>query len=279
MVALRDFFSRYTYAALALSFFCIAVVPVPASNASSGEPRLQIGLSSKAAPYVIDFVAQKGLEIEILNMAFAKMGFAADYLDMPLNRHRRVWQQTKLDAISAWNIAEGLECHQSLPYRHWRDALFVAANPENPKPHTPSNLQSSRIGIFRGALKALPELADENWDFQQVSEVSTLESAVRMLENGRLDAFVGDHTGISYFLQQPQERNTGGYRVSPIKFYRSLPQFLCFRDAAHAKAFDTAISGLLADPAEPLASIPRKYGIEAHFLLPFDPNNPTPQQP
>jgi|GEM_PF-3623144 len=228
---------------------------------------LHIGLSSRSAPYVLDMTVQQGIEPELLSLIVGRMGYQAVFYSVPYQRHALVMNAKKLDAISLWTVPEELKCHLTKPYRYWRNALFMRESATT-SPEQPAPLDAARIGIFEGSERLTDELATLGLVHSKLRPNSSVESAVRMLQYGRLDGHIGDYPTIFYILRQRQA--SGGPTFRPIHFFKPLPQQLCFLKPELSQAFDRALAQILADEEDTLATIPRRHGIPERITPPFE---------
>lgn len=253
----------YLWSCLLLTYFAL----LPLSQAI-GQDEMRIGISSRTPPYVIDLDRGAGIDPELLTVLIAQMGYKANFLSVPFRRHAMIMNAEKLDAISLWSPPEGLTCHLTKPYRYWRNALFVASRSNQTVPARASALPVDRVGIFRGSGRLSNELSTLGLPHSELQQIQSISGAVRMLQYGRLDAYIGDYPTVLYTLQH--EREEEEFDLRALHFFEPGPQQLCFLNPAYAEAFDSALVKLTANGGSALAAITKRHGFDERITPPLD---------
>lgn len=235
-------------------------------TASSGEVAIKpltIGITSISPPYILSLEMGDGLDPDILRLITTKMGYEARFVHVPYARRESALREGRIDAVTFWSAPRAFPCHNTAPYRFWRNALISLQGKAAEAKHT----SPQRIGIFRGSGFMRDEIEATGIDFEGLTRVSTLESSIRMLLHGRLDSFIGDYPSLVYYLKRAQtEKNL----LPTIKrFFKPKPQAVCFADGEKANTFDEALAELSENAPETLAMVTRRYGLQARITPPL----------
>lgn len=224
---------------------------------------LTIGISSVSPPYTLSIELGEGLDPDILRLIITKMGYETRFLHVPYARRESALHEGRIDAVIFWSAPKAFPCHNTAPYRFWRNAL-VSLDVDGTEI---ARTSPQRIGIFRGAGFMRDEIEASGINFDGLTRVSTLKSSIRMLLHGRLDSFIGDYPSLVYYLQQEQPKN--GQQPTIRRFFKPKPQAVCFADGAKAQAFDKVLSELAEKTPEALTEITRRYDLRARITPPL----------
>ncbi len=261
------------FASLALCGSSMVASAVASTSAVANEktatgdlemPPLTIGVSSVSPPYILSLEMGEGLDPDILRLIATKMGYEARFVHVPYARREIALREGRIDAVTFWSAPRAFPCHNTAPYRFWRNALISF---EGKKAAEAKHTSPQRIGIFRGAGFMREEIEAAGISFEGLTRVSTLESSIRMLLHGRLDSFIGDYPSLVYYLQR--EQTAPGQQPTISRFFKPKPQAVCFAVGEKANAFDRVLAELSEKAPETLAEVTSRYGLQARITPPL----------
>ncbi len=231
--------------------------------AASAQDTLRLGVTSGSPPYVYSIEEGRGLDMDILRAIVTKMGMEPEFVPVPFARRSMILASGKVDAVTFWTAPKDVICYAGQPYRFWRNALFRV----HKKGADTADAPMKRIGIFRGSEHLAGALKAVGIAHASLQQISTINTAVRMMLYDRLDGYIGDYPTVVYNFKQ--EDPDGTYDTEILQFFPPAPQRLCFTDPAMANRFDTALSALVEDTPEALSEITRAHGLSERITPPM----------
>lgn len=227
------------------------------------EDQLRIGVTSGSPPYVYSIEDGKGLDMDILRAIVARMGLNVTFLPVPFARRSLILRDRKVDAVTFWTMPKDVTCYAGQPYRYWRNALFSVRRKNAAEALAPMN----RIGIFKGSEHLSPQLKAIGLPYEGLQQVSTINTAVRMMLYERLDGYIGDYPTVVYNFAKEDPK--GAFVPKIEHFFPPMPQRLCFAEKAMALNFDTALQDIIQNDPETLSIITRGHGLSESITPPL----------
>ncbi|WCL55480.1 substrate-binding periplasmic protein [Gimibacter soli] len=206
---------------------------------------LVIGTMQEVPPYVFEHPS-RGIDIDIIRAAFARMGREVVIMHVPTLRLERLLSSGRAHAISV-NSADVKGCIPSQPFSYWRDAVLVRKG--LPKGvYSMIDLAGLNVATFPKAERALGNALKPFIRYFGSYNYLINTDALDLLQRGRLDAYIGDRLLVEYSLN---ERGWEGELPYELAFdLPPTPRLLCFSDKAMAARFDAALAEIQAAGAD-----------------------------
>ncbi len=231
---------------------------------ASAQDTLTLGVTSGSPPYVYSIEEGRGLDMDILRAIVTKMGMKTEFVPVPFARRSMILASRKVDAVTFWTAPKDVTCYAGQPYRFWRNALFRVQK----KGAVSTNAAMKRIGIFKGSDHLAGALSAVGIDHASLQQISTINTAVRMMLYDRLDGYIGDYPTVAYNFKQ--EDPSGAYETEILQFFTPAPQRLCFTEKAMAERFDGALENIIQNAPELLAEITKAHGLAERITPPLE---------
>lgn len=198
--------------------------------------------------------APPGLAKEILRACLDEVGVEADFVHLPIERMRHYVETGEIDIVT---FSYRADREESVTYGS--EVLFtdsyrpIVRKGGAVRIDELADFDSVRLGHVNG-LRYSAEFHDYVRERQETGEVTVLpstESAIKMLEAGRIDVFVGTRTNIEWLAREGDHRDlqileydirTGDYFVTVPKSSRRIPDARAFLDG-----IDACLAAMKAD--------------------------------
>ncbi|MCG9781593.1 transporter substrate-binding domain-containing protein [Vibrio brasiliensis] len=150
-------------------------------------------------PYVIDSQETNGVAHEIVSEAFAAQGYQLKHTIKPWSRALREVATQRYDiALTVWKSSERLEyLYFSDPYLI-NSLVFVTLKDNSFEYNGLKSLNEKRIGVLRGY--AYDDAFMRSNDFDRL-DADNLETNIKKLKVGRIDALVADKMFFRWFVK------------------------------------------------------------------------------
>lgn len=199
---------------------------------------IRVGTIIHNPPYV--FVdPSAGIDVDTIAEALEVSNIGVEFIHSPLTRLGLLLDSGRVDAMTAFRALPD-QCALSEPYGYWHNGIIVPASLDR-EINGFSDLKGLKVGMFPQAKNIFGvALRNASADFATETTVFTTPPALRMLEYGRLDAYIGDSWGLDYlYQQQAGDSNTPPYRVAYA--FDPTPTHLCFADGNIRDAFNDGL--------------------------------------
>jgi len=193
-----------------------------------------------------------GMQLEIIEAAFAKSNQIVRFTYLPLNRHMDVLHHREFDGIitlseheNEWGIC------LSKPYIVYQNVVVTLTEPAN-KIEGFSDLAKLKVAAFQNATRFLgKEYYDVFKGAANYTEIANQKSQVNLLFSGRVDALVMDINIFKHLLanQRLQEPQNTVYKQEFFTHFLFKPRAYTagFKDKSLCALFDQGINSIIAD--------------------------------
>lgn len=206
--------------------------------------KLLIAITSQYAPYTVDHIAKSGIDPELLDAVFARMGYEVEFLPIPSVRSDSYVSRQDVDGGTGWFNDFVPGCHKARPYRYWYNALIV---PQDSIIKTTKGLAGKRILVFEGADKFVDGYRALTSETSFITIADSSLQAGRMTRAGRVEAFIGDYIGYYYSLVDKYDHEEARRLTNVIKYFNVNPQKICFKDINIRDKFDSTLDEMIEE--------------------------------
>lgn len=225
------------------------------------KPPLQVLVGMNKPPYV-QIETSDGFELELLREIVLRMGYRAEFTNVPNKRIQTLLQQGIGDiaTLQPMNNAQS-ELFYSCPYIRYQNVV-VSLEADALSIIQFNDLRNLSVLAFQNASQLLGEdyrqAVEHSYKYRETVEQST---QVESLHKKRVQALVLD-VNIFYYhhdkISPPQQVKI--HPLFPASYYRAA-----FRKAEDAKAFDAALKAVLQE--EKYHLLQERYRINAQSLV------------
>ena len=217
--------------------------------APEGAPTLRIAVGVYRPPYVMPD-QKSGLEIELLQRIFARIGQAVELVPLPNSRSVNALTHRQIDGVGVYTGPASADLYQSDVLVEFQNVALARAALK-PQPDSLPALKGQRIVAFQDACRVLgvgfKKICQDSLRYQEVPDQKT---HLRMLWNDRVDIVVGELRTLDFFQRQAEVQAQAGesaaqlvaYQVFAPSRYRSA-----FTDPALRDEFNRALRAMKAD--------------------------------
>lgn len=233
---------------------CIGAGGSLASDNRADRPIITIGTILHNPPYVFQNPS-RGIDLEAIRSIFALVGHDVEFVHAPLVRVGVLLDVGRVDGMTTVPTRPE-QCVSSGVFSYWHDGVSVRPELVDKVRHL-SDLTGLRLGSFPGAAYVLAGRLGEHADL--LDDTVTIHSTplvLKMLEYGRIDAYVGDAWGLNYAYSSGQADGAQKPFATPIMF-APTPRRLCFVKETHRQIFNEGLEAALKGNL--LTEIRRKY--------------------
>lgn len=202
---------------------------------------VRVGTIIHNPPYVFE-KPSTGIDVDTIRAAFQAVGISVDFIHAHLTRLGVLLELGRIDAMTAYSTRPD-QCTQSDTFGYWHNGIVVRRDLER-QVRSFADLAGLEVGMFPQAKVVFDSFLGPYWGtFGGETIIHTTPPVLRMLEYGRIDAYIGDSWGLDYlFARQASEGQLPPYKVA-IEF-EPTPRQLCFTDDALRMSFNRGLKDI-----------------------------------
>lgn len=227
----------------------LTFIQAKAFSAQDHHITLLAGLSKP--PFII-VEKDKGMQIEIIQAAFAKHNYQISFIYLPMSRQMEVYKKRNIEGLITLSAKENeLGLYLSEPYISYQNVVVSLAN-NNFDITKISNLSGMRVAGFQNAIKFL---GDEYTNIFKYSnsyvELADQKSQLALLYTHRVDALVIDINIFKHLLNLMRNEKLGAniydeeFVVHPL--FGQIDYVAGFSNEQLQKDFDKGIAEIKAN--------------------------------
>lgn len=203
---------------------------------------LRIGTIQNNPPYVIESPSS-GIDMDTIRAAFAAVGREVEFIHAPLTRISSLLRSRRIDGITTL-VGMGSQCTLSDVFSFWHDGVVIRQDLKR-NISSIADLAGLRVGMFPSASAVFAEkLGPHAASFASETVINSTPSVLRLLQYGRIDAYIGDIWGLEA-LASRQSTSTG-YPFRIALTFEPTPRYVCFLDSEVTEQFNTGVKELNA---------------------------------
>jgi len=209
-------------------------------------------LAGLSKPPFVMAEEDKGMQIEIIEAAFAKSNKFVRFTYLPMNRHLDVFHSRGFDGIIT------LESHEkewgislSQPYIIYQNVV-VTLTDSNLKLNDINDLANLKVAAFQNATRFLGESYNTVFKHSDnYTELADQQSQIGLLFSGRVDAVILDVNIFKHLLaiKRQEKSNAGIYNKAYEIHFLFTPRAYTagFKNKELSQQFDHGIKAIMAD--------------------------------
>lgn len=200
--------------------------------------QIRIGTIQNNPPYVIENLSS-GIDMDTIRAAFAVVGREVEFVHAPLTRISSLLRSRRIDGITTL-VAMGNQCTLSDVFSYWHDGIVVRRDLEK-NVSSVADLAGLRVGMFPSASAVFAEkLGPHVASFASETVINSTPPVLRLLEYGRIDAYIGDIWGLEALAASSTD-------VLPFRIaitFEPTPRYVCFLDDKVKEQFNKGVAQL-----------------------------------
>ena len=194
----------------------------------------------------------KGMQVDIIEAAFAKSNKFVRFTYLPINRHLDVFHNREFDGIITLDSHEkewGI--YLSQPYIIYQNVVVTLIDSKI-KPDNINELADFKVAAFQNATRFLGESYKAVFKHSaNYTELADQQSQISLLFSGRVDAVIMDVNIFKHLLaiKRQEETNTGIYNKAYEVHFLFNPRAYTagFKSKELSQQFDLGIKAIMAD--------------------------------
>lgn len=201
---------------------------------------VRIGTIQHNPPYVIENPSS-GIDMDTIRAAFSAVGRDVEFVHAPLTRISSLLRTRRIDGITTL-VGMGSQCTLSQVFGYWHDGVVVRRDLDK-SVSTIADLASLRVGMFPSASAVFAEkLGPHAASFASETVINSTPSVLRLLQYGRIDAYIGDIWGLEALAAD--EDTAKGYPFRIAMTFEPTPRYVCFLEGEVTEQFNAGLEEL-----------------------------------